>query len=302
MNLVHVLVLTWKVVHRRNKNQNTILFLTSVCLRLVFFLTSLIPPLLRSLRKIKTSVAWNTRLKFNFIKTLFNGSKSYGFERCGEWRWVNDDINVSWVNKSCCKLNQLLYPFMSSSSRHSLFRFTLPVSFFHFLKRSDGQKQIVKSQMFTSEWRHWKVRRLPLSLQHVLAKPDCARNGWKNGGITVKKTDPRSEHPSSPSSMSEGGPVRGGQERVDTFRARMEPVGTGSDVTLTSCQKLVIIIKHHTVLRVVQALRAYIFMYIHVFVILILLYDKSLIKTLGSFAWFILCNFDRIKTGFLKDA
>lgn len=181
------------LVHRRNKNQNTILFLTSVCLRLVFFLTSLIPPLLRSLRKIKTSVAWNTRLKFNFIKTLFNGSKSYGFERCGEWRWVHDDINVSWVNKSCCKLNQLLYPFMSSSSRHSLFRFTLPVSFFHFLKRSDGQKQIVKSQMFTSEWRHWKVRRLPLSLQRVLAKPDCARNGWKNGGekkLTLGQSTP----------------------------------------------------------------------------------------------------------------
>ncbi len=40
-----------------------------------------------------------------------------------------------------------------------------------------------------------------------------------------KRTDPRSEYPSSPSSMSEGEPVRGGQERVDTFRARMEPVG-----------------------------------------------------------------------------
>lgn len=35
-------------------------------------------------------------------------------------------------------------------------------------------------------------------------------------------TDPRSVLPSSSSSRSEGGLVRGGQERVDTFRARME--------------------------------------------------------------------------------
>jgi len=37
-----------------------------------------------------------------------------------------------------------------------------------------------------------------------------------------KVTDPRSLLPSSSSSMSEGGLVRGGQERVDTFRDRME--------------------------------------------------------------------------------
>lgn len=37
-----------------------------------------------------------------------------------------------------------------------------------------------------------------------------------------KVTDPRSLLPSSSSSRSEGGLVRGGQERVDTFRARMD--------------------------------------------------------------------------------
>lgn len=36
-------------------------------------------------------------------------------------------------------------------------------------------------------------------------------------------TYPRSLAPSSSSSRSEGGLVRGGQERVETFRARMEP-------------------------------------------------------------------------------
>lgn len=35
-------------------------------------------------------------------------------------------------------------------------------------------------------------------------------------------THPRSLLPSSSSSRSEGGLVRGGHERVDTFRARME--------------------------------------------------------------------------------
>lgn len=39
-------------------------------------------------------------------------------------------------------------------------------------------------------------------------------------------TDPRSVLPSSSSSRSEGGLVRGGQERVDTFRARIEPDDT----------------------------------------------------------------------------
>ena len=39
-------------------------------------------------------------------------------------------------------------------------------------------------------------------------------------------TDPRScTSSSSSSSRPEGGLVRGGQERVDTFRARMEPGG-----------------------------------------------------------------------------
>lgn len=44
--------LVWerKMSHRLNKNQISSSSLTSVCLRLVFFLTNFIPPLLRSLR------------------------------------------------------------------------------------------------------------------------------------------------------------------------------------------------------------------------------------------------------------
>lgn len=50
-----------------------------------------------------------------------------------------------------------------------------------------------------------------------ICPPDLHKNPEQR-----KPTHPRSLLPSSSSSRSEGGLVRGGHERVDTFRARME--------------------------------------------------------------------------------
>lgn len=61
------------------------------------------------------------------------------------------------------------------------------------------------------------MKRLHTERQKYTSEHDVKR------GLTKRRvTDPRSLAPSSSSSRSEGGLVRGGQERVDTFRARIE--------------------------------------------------------------------------------